>query len=86
MKEIIEQVKTDVQYRRKKGIDFNYWCPCIRAYIRVLKSSGPAVAAAEVAVISKNEVEVQKNPSNNAPDRTIKGEYSVLIVSLHRKK
>ena len=85
MKEIIEQIKTDVQFRRKKGIDFNHWCTSIHANICVLKCPGPAVAAAEVAVVGKDEVEVQKNPSYHAPDRTIKGEYPVLIVSLCRK-
>jgi hypothetical protein len=34
---------------------------CIFALIRILKHSGPAVAATKIAIISEDEVEVQEN-------------------------
>jgi hypothetical protein len=61
LQETIEQVKIKIQFRRNTGIDFDLWCTYIITPIRVLKHPGPAVAAAEVAVIGEDEVEIQEN-------------------------
>ncbi len=64
LQETIELVQTEVQFRRKKGIDFYLWKPFILNLIHVLKCPCPAVAAAEVAVVGEDKVEVQENPSH----------------------
>ena len=61
MQETIEQIKINVQFRRKMGIDFNLWCACIITPIRVLKHPCPAVAAAEITFVSDYEMKVHEN-------------------------
>ncbi len=43
------------------GIDFDLWGAGIFAHLGVLKYSGPAVPATEIAVIGEDEVKVQEN-------------------------
>jgi hypothetical protein len=62
--ETIKQVKTDVQFRGKMGIDFDLGFSFILTLFQVIKCPCPAVPAAEVAVISEDKMEVQENPSH----------------------
>jgi hypothetical protein len=62
LQETIKQVKTDIQFRWKMGIDFDLWRIFLLTSFRIIKRPGPAVAAAEIAVVGEDEMEIQENP------------------------
>ena len=72
MQKTIKQVEIYVQFRRKMGIDFNLRCIFILTFFRIIKRPGPAVAAAEIAVVGKDEMEIQENLSYYETRQTIK--------------